>query len=144
MEKRYFDRISQAKLDRIYHIIDTEIIRNEAYLKQGLTAQKLAQRYGISAKDISAVISVYYGGNFAGLLQRLRVSRVCRMLSNRENERMSCEAIGLRCGFSSRQSMYNAFRRQRQITPEEYRKKNLYNNEKNTNADGSSNDVQSH
>jgi AraC-like DNA-binding protein len=51
---------------------------------------------------------------------------------------VSCENIGLRCGFSSRQSLYNAFRRQKGMTPEGYRQKNLNNNEKNSNTDDSS------
>ena len=98
----------------------------------------LAERNGISMQDISAVCAEYFGGSFSMLLQRLRVRKVCRMLSSREYERVSCENIGLRCGFSSRQSLYNAFRRQKGMTPEGYRQKNLNNNEKNSNTDDSS------
>lgn len=125
MDKRYTERISHAKIDRLCQIINAELFHKEAYLQQGLTARMIAERNGISMQDISAVTKEYFGGNFASLLQRLRVNRACRMLSSKEYERITCENIGLRCGFSSRQSLYNAFVKLRGITPEEYRKQNL-------------------
>lgn len=138
MERKYTERLSQARVSRICQIINAELFQHEAFLQQGLTARMLAERNGISMQDISAVCAEYFGGSFAMLLQRLRVRKVCRMLSSREYERVSCENIGLRCGFSSRQSLYNAFRRQKGMTPEGYRQKNLNNNEKNSNTDDSS------
>ena len=125
MNKRYTDRLSQAKIDHICQIINRELIRKEGYQQQGLTARMLAERNGIHERDISAVTTEYYGGNFSSLLQRLRVKRACRMMSDKEYARLSCENIGLRCGFSSRQSLYNAFRKQHGMTPVEYRKQFL-------------------
>ena len=129
MDKRYADRISQAKIDKICQIINSELFQKEGYLQQGLTAKMLADRNGILAQDISAVTTEYFGGNFPTLLQRLRVRRVCRMLASKEYERLTCENIGLHCGFSSRQSLYNAFRKVRGMTPDEYRQQKLNNNE---------------
>lgn len=129
MNKRYPDRFSKAKIDRICLIINNELFHKESYLQQGLTAKMVAERNGISVQDISAVTKDYFGGNFSSLLQRLRTSRACRMLCDKEYERVSSENIGLRCGFSNRQSFHNAFRKLRGMTPEEYRKQNLINNE---------------
>ena len=131
MERKYTERLSQARVSRICQIINAELFQQEAFLQQGLTARMLAARNGISMQDISAVCAEYFGGSFAMLIQRLRVRKVCRMLSSREYERVSCENI-------SRQSLYNAFRRQKGMTPEGYRQKNLNNNEKNSNTDDSS------
>ena len=141
MEKRYADNLSQAKIDRICRIINSEVFYKEGFLQQGLTAKRLAESTGITVQDISAVTKVFFGGNFSSILQRLRVNRVCALLESPEYDRITCEIIGLRCGFSSRQSLYNAFRKLRGMTPEEYRKQNNNNNETNTNADDSSNDV---
>ena len=129
MERQYSDRLSQAKVDRICRIINSELYQGEAYMQQGLTAKAIAQRHGISVQDISAVATTCFGGNFSTLLQRLRVRRVCRMLGSKEYENVSCENIGLRCGFSNRQSLYNAFRKLRGMTPVQYRQQNLKTNE---------------
>ncbi|MBR1916409.1 MAG: AraC family transcriptional regulator [Bacteroidaceae bacterium] len=137
MERKYHERLSQARIDRVCQILYGELFQQEAFLQQGLTARMVAERNGITLQDISAVCSEYFGDNFPMLLQRLRVKRVCRLLSSKEYERVSCENIGLRCGFSSRQSLHNAFRRQKGMTPEEYRKQNLNNNEKNSNTNDS-------
>lgn len=134
MERKYTDRLSQAKASKICQIINTELYQREAYLQQGLTAKMLAERNGISVQDISAVCSEYFGDNFSVLLQRLRVKRACRMLCSSEYDRVTCEHIGLRCGFSNRQSLYNAFRRLRGVTPEQYRQKQINNNENNHNT----------
>lgn len=141
MEKRYAENLSKAKIDRICRIINREVFYKEGYLQQGLTAKRLAKRTGITVQDISAVTKVYFGSNFSSILQRLRVNRVCALLESPEYNRITCEILGLRSGFSSRQSLYNAFRKLRGITPEEYRKQKQNNNEKNTNADDSSDDV---
>ena len=138
MSKKYTERLSQAKISRICQILYAELFQQEAYLQQGLTASMLAERNGISAKDISAVSMEYFGSNFPSLLQRLRVKRVCRLLASQEYERVSCENIGLRSGFSSRQSLYIAFRRLKGMTPEEFRQKNIIPHEKNSNTDDSS------
>ena len=142
MEKRYSENLSEAKIDRICRIINSEVFYKEGFLQQGLTAKRLAEQNGITVQDISAVTKVYFGGNFSSILQRLRVNRVCALLESPEYSRITCENLGLRSGFSSRQSLYNAFRKLRGITPEEYRKQKINNNEKNTNADDSSDDVQ--
>ena len=138
MNKKYTDRLSQEKVSKICQIINTELYQQEAYLQQGLTAKMLAARNGISVQDISAVCSEYFGGNFSVLLQRLRVKRVCRMLDSREYDKLTCELIGLRCGFANRQSLYNAFRRLRGMTPEQYRQNMIKANEKNSNTDDNS------
>ena len=128
MNKRYANNISQAKIDRLCKIISDELYQKESYLQQGFTARQLAERNGITIRDISAVTTAYFGGNFSSLLQRLRVGRVCRMLKSKEYERVSCENIALRCGFSNRQSFYNAFRKLHGMTPVEYRKQFLISN----------------
>ena len=129
MNKKYSSRISQAKINNICQIINSELFQKEAFLEQGFTAQRLAERNGLDVRNISAVMVDCFGCNFSTLVQRLRVNRMCRMLSSKDSERVTCENIGLRCGFANRQSLYNAFRKFRDVTPEQYRQQNLNNNE---------------
>ena len=128
MSKKYANRYGQKRIDRLCKIVSDELYQKECYLQQGFTARMLAERNGITVRDVSAVTNSCFGGNFSTLLQRLRVRKVCRMLSSKDYENVSSENIALRCGFSNRQSFYNAFHKEYDITPEEYRKQFLISN----------------
>jgi two-component system, response regulator YesN len=123
MAKEYINRLGQEKRERIFQAINNEVIVREAYLRTGYSAGELCRAHGFAPRDVSAVMALYYGENFASLLQRLRVNKVCKMLESPACQRKTCEMIGMRCGFSNRQSLYNAFCRIKGMTPQEYRKK---------------------
>lgn len=129
MTSSYQNRLGPKKRERICQIINNDVILREGFMQQGFGARQLCEKYGIRASDISMVMANTYGETFATLLQRLRVSKVCQMFDDRRNDSKSCEAIGLRCGFNSRQSLYNAFKAIKGVTPLEYRNKQRDNNE---------------
>lgn len=129
MSKEYINRLGQEKREKIFHTINSEVVVREAYLRSGYSASELCEKHGFDPRDLSAVMGLYYGENFTSLLRRLRVNKVCRMLESPSNQLKSCEMIGLRCGFASRQSFYNAFTKLKGMTPLEYRNKSLKTNE---------------
>lgn len=129
IEHTRISRLSKNKREAICKAIHDEVIANEGYLQQGLTAQQVAQKHGFSAQDMSAVTAVYFGGNFSMLLQRLRVSYACKLLANKAYSGVNCDVICQMSGFSNKQSLYNAFRRQIGMTPVQYRLKHFMENE---------------
>ena len=129
MAKEYINRLGQERREKIFQSINHDVIVREAYLRQGYSVSILCKKYGYDPRDVSAVMGLYFGESFTSLLRRLRVNKVCKMLESAANQHRSCETIGLRCGFSNRQSLYNAFCKIRGVTPQEYRNKVLKINE---------------
>lgn len=129
IEHTRLSRLSKAKREAICKAIHDDVIANEGFLQPGLTAQQVASNHNFSAQDMSAVTSVYFGGNFSMLLQRLRVSYACRLLTSKSYSGVNCDVICRMSGFSNKQSLYNAFRRQVGMTPVQYRLKNFLENE---------------
>lgn len=127
--KEYIYTISKEKREAICQMINTEVIMREGYLKQKFSAGMLCEKHGVTRQELSAVMRLHFGENFSMLIMRQRVNKACQMLTNEAYADKSCEAIGLRCGFSSRQSMHNAFIKIKGITALEYRIKHTKNNE---------------
>lgn len=123
MAKDYTNKLSKEKRERLFNLIQTDVIICEGYLKAGFSTKDIADKHSVSRQDLSAVVSYYFNENFSQLLQRLRVNRACKKLTDKANAGISCEMIGLKCGFANRQSFYNAFLRIKGITPQEYRNK---------------------
>lgn len=129
IEHTRLSRLSKVKREAICKAIHDDVIANEGFLQQGLTAQQVASNHNFSAQDMSAVTSVYFGGNFSMLLQRLRVAYACKLLRNKSYSGVNCDVICQMSGFSNKQSLYNAFRRQVGMTPVKYRLKHYLENE---------------
>lgn len=125
MAKEYTQRLSKEKRERLFNYINTEVVVRQGFLRQGFSINEIAKKYNVHSQDLSAVVSYYFNENFSQLLQRFRVNKVCEKLRHRSQANVSCEIIGLRCGFSNRQSLYNAFRRIMGMSPSEYRNQQL-------------------
>ena len=127
MARDYINRIGSEKRERILRVVNTEVIMREAYLRAGFSARELCEKHEVDPRDLSAVMGLFFGESFSSLLRRLRVNKVCKMLESQSESGKSCETVGLRCGFASRQSFYNAFVSLKGVTPFEYRNKCLKN-----------------
>lgn len=128
MSLEYINRLGKERCERICQIVNNEVIMREAYLNGSFTGQLLCEQYGIDPRELSAVMNLRFGESFSSLLRRLRVNKACRLLEAAAQATSPCEMIGFRCGFNSRQSFYGAFRKEKGVTPQEYRKKKLNNN----------------
>lgn len=125
MAKEYVNRLSKEKRERLFEYINTEVVIRQGYMRHGFSIGDIAKKYDVHPQDLSAVVAYYFNENFSQLLQRFRVNKVCERLRQRSQANVSCELIGLKCGFSNRQSLYNAFRRIMGMSPAEYRNKQL-------------------
>lgn len=130
MSLEYINRLGKERCERICQIVNNEVIMREAYLNGSFTGQLLCEQYGIDPRELSAVMNLRFGESFSSMLRRLRVNKACRLLESAAQATSACEMIGFRCGFNSRQAFYGAFRKEKGLTPQEYRKKKLNNNNK--------------
>lgn len=119
----YLDHFSPDRVARI-HIEVLRLLQVERlYRDADTTARRLAEIIGCDHRAISAAVSLSTGGNFSTLLAKIRIQEACRLLRDEKFASHNLEEIGLLCGFSSRQSFYNAFSKIMGGTPRQYRQR---------------------
>lgn len=99
-------------------------INHHIYRDSTLDRNKVAQELGISAGYVSQLINTITGKNFTSYINHYRVEAVKEMILDTEFDNYSLLAIGLECGFSSKTTFHNSFKKVTGITPNAYRKQN--------------------
>ncbi len=97
---------------------------SKIYRKKGLTLAQVAQELGKPVYQISQVIKNHHGLRFTEFVNKHRVEEVKARLQDPE-DLLKIEALATEVGFSSTSSLYQAFKRETQMTPQHYRKKHL-------------------
>lgn len=91
--------------------IKSEMEVKEYYLNQNLTIHDFAKEIQISARTISSCINQSVGFNFNEWVNNYRVEIALKMLTDKKNDHLSIEGIGIDSGFKSRSAMYAAFKK---------------------------------
>ncbi len=107
-----------------YQKLEDLCINHHIYRDSTLDRNKIAQELGISAGYVSQLINTISGKNFANYINHYRVEAVKEMILDSEFDNYSLLAIGLECGFSSKTTFHNSFKKVTGITPNAYRKLN--------------------
>lgn len=94
----------------------------KSYLKNRLTIQDVSLMTGISKRRLADFIHMQYNLSFNSWINTLRVQEVERILSDKENEKMTLSEISYKTGFSDLSNMSNTFKKIRGINPSEYKK----------------------
>ncbi|MFC5046179.1 helix-turn-helix domain-containing protein [Aquimarina hainanensis] len=92
------------------------------YRDSTLDREKVASMLGISSGYVSQLINTITGNNFTTYINHYRVEAVKDIILTDEFNNYSLLAIGLECGFSSKSTFHNAFKKVTGITPNSYRK----------------------
>ncbi|WP_108866396.1 helix-turn-helix domain-containing protein [Aquimarina aquimarini] len=98
-------------------------VNHHIYRDSTLDRDKVAEMLGISTGYVSQLINIITGNNFATYINHYRVQEVKDIILNTDFDNYSLLAIGLECGFSSKSTFHNAFKKITGITPNAYRKK---------------------
>lgn len=117
----YLDHFSADRAGRIYVKVLEQLKVKKLYRERGITARQIAEIIDEDPRALSAALAIETGENFFALINRLRVREACRLLRDPRFDQWSAEEIGLRSGFSSRQSFYTAFNQFVGLTPKKYR-----------------------
>lgn len=105
----YINYVSTATVERLYTSLLEQIAVKQRYLDPKLSAAGLSRELKTSTRALSAVMLLRFNGNFKTVVNRFRVDRAIAMMKDKHFDHLTCEEIGLSCGFQSRQSFYNAF-----------------------------------
>ncbi|HEY4552109.1 MAG TPA: AraC family transcriptional regulator [Bacillaceae bacterium] len=91
----------------------------ESRIGENITREELAQIYHMNPVYFSRAFKKIYGLTPMKMVQKLRLLRAQRMLSNSDN---TIEDIALKCGFCDASHFNHAFRKAYKTSPSQYRK----------------------
>jgi len=98
-----------------------ELMENQKpFCKQGFTIQDLSNLAGIPIHQLSPLINGHLKMNFSSWINRHRIEYFLEHAM--EKQHMTLEARAREAGFTSRSSFISAFKKEKGVTPREYRK----------------------
>lgn len=109
---------SRALLNQLLHHMEQE----EPYLDGKISLHDLAGRLGISANHLSQVINENLGKSFYDFINEYRVAMVKHKLAESGYRRANLLSIAHDCGFNSKSSFNEVFKKHTGLTPSQYRK----------------------
>lgn len=110
------EKNAKEYLTRLLHYMDED----KPYLNGKLNIKDVASHLDISINHLSQVINGQLGVSFFDLINKYRVEEVISSLSKSENKQFTLLAIAYNCGFCSKSSFNNIFKKITGYTPSEY------------------------
>ncbi len=95
---------------------------DKPFLNGDLTLHDLAKELAIPKHYITQVINERMGKNFYSLINEFRVEEVKRRLRDKDSKNFTLLSVGYDCGFNTKSSFYNSFKKIAGVTPAQYRK----------------------
>ncbi|GAA4230485.1 hypothetical protein GCM10022291_00750 [Postechiella marina] len=117
------EQISISKDNSYYQTLENLCSVQKIYRDSNLDRNSVAEILGISPSYVSQLVNSITGENFSTYINRYRVEEIKRLILDKEFENYSLVAIGLECGFSSKTTFHNSFKKITGMTPNAYRKK---------------------
>lgn len=110
--------------------ITKAVVEGRAYLEAGLTITVLSKKVGLPEHRLRRLINRHLGyRNFADFLNYYRISEAKERLAIVENRNQQILVIAMDLGYGSLGPFNRAFKERTGLTPSEYRKKSLTENE---------------
>lgn len=113
--------LEESQKDRLHTQVMAFMTEQQAYLRQDLTLQQLADGLSINNKYLSQVINERSGKHFMDFVNEYRVNRAKEILLKPSYKHYTIVAIAQEVGFKSRSAFYAAFKKFTGQTPSEYR-----------------------
>ena len=120
--KRLNYYLSVEQLRKYADKLETILEEQQVYLNPELSLNILSGNLGIPAYQVSEIINRHYKISFFDLISQFRVNEVKKRLADPAYSHFSVLAISIDCGFNSKSSFNNAFKKITGTTPSEYRK----------------------
>ena len=96
--------------------------KKEPFLQNKLTLKELAETLDLSQNHLSQIINEKAGQNFYQFVNSYRVKAFQEKIHDPSNQHFSILALALDCGFNSKSSFNNIFKKFTGMTPSEYQK----------------------
>lgn len=119
--------ITDALSDDIAQRVTTLMHSEKPYLDNNLTLAELATRMDIPRHQLSQVINTAFGVNFFEFVNQYRLQEFKIQALDPSNQHLSLLGIALECGFNSKATFNQAFKKLEGTTPSDFVKKSREN-----------------
>lgn len=110
------ERLDPNIRDRIVSFFEEE----EGFKKKGLLVSDLAKRLGISVRELPLYIRHYFDSDFKTMVNDYRVCLAKKMIEEGYLDDYTLEALGEYCGYCSRTTFFNAFKKKYGTSPSDF------------------------
>ena len=105
-------------------LIENVIIDKKLFLDPDLYVEIVAKAIHFAPKKVSETIKETTKLSFSDYINSLRVEKAKKYLISQKYSNYTIVSIGLECGFNSKTTFYNAFKKFVKMSPSEFRLKN--------------------
>lgn len=109
-------QVSDALITKLDAIMKTD----KPFTSQDLTIATLAEKMGITTRELSLLIKEGLGKNFYSFINDYRVEEVKTRLVNTDYKHLSILGIAFECGFSSKSAFHDVFKKITNQTPKDF------------------------
>ena len=103
--------------------LEQVMVSEKPYLENDLTLADLAKRVGATPHQMSQLFSLHIGETFFDFVNRHRVDAVKATLARPQSAGRPLLEIALECGFGSKSTFNDTFRKATGMSPSEYRRR---------------------
>lgn len=120
-----YDNSSLSKLKRVALInsLNELMHTQELYLDNEISLQSLSKKLNVTSHHLSQALNQQLNKNFYDYINTARVQKAKKMLSDSGFQKVAIIDIAYQVGFNNKTSFNNAFKKQTQLTPSQYRLK---------------------
>lgn len=101
------------------------MIEEEPYLEPSLTIQDLADQIKMPVRDLSILINNHLDRHFFDFVNEYRIEKAMKILKDPAKSNLTILEILYEIGFNSKSSFNTSFKKHTNLTPTEFRKKNM-------------------
>lgn len=110
------------KLEKYARQVEEYLCKSEAYVNPNLSLKDVATATGISSKNLSKAINIILNKSFFDLVNGFRIEKSKALLIAKKERGLTLETIAEKCGFNSRVTYNNAFKKSCGLTTSEWLK----------------------
>jgi AraC-like DNA-binding protein len=110
-------------LTKVLHTLQEKMQTDKYYLQPRLSIKELSIKTGISVSQISQSINIVKNQNFYEFINQYRVEAFMNRINNTDYKDYTFEALAYECGFNSKSSFFELFKKHTGLTPGQYIKK---------------------
>ena len=120
-------RIPEDKFDQLKALLLERMEKDKPYLNPEISLAGLAKHQNLSLHELSELINLGFGENFAQFINRYRVEESKSLLISKKHSHLTMVGIAFEAGFNSKTAFNTAFKKNVGISPTEFQKQERSN-----------------
>jgi AraC-like DNA-binding protein len=113
--------LNNVLIDEYSNRLKSYLEEKKPYLQNELTIKDVSEALNVPVYQLSQVINQKFEKNFFDLINYYRIEEARQLIKSPGTSKIKIESIAFHCGFGSKTSFYNAFKKNTGLTPSDYK-----------------------